>query len=56
MALGFLLYPAEDGGAGLPGMRERALQLAGSLEVRSTPGFGTTVLAQIPLTNGQSHK
>jgi signal transduction histidine kinase len=36
------------GGAGLPGMRERAEELGGELGVESTPGVGTTVRLQLP--------
>jgi two-component system sensor histidine kinase UhpB len=32
-----------DGGAGLAGMRERALLAGGSLDVLPTPGGGTTI-------------
>lgn len=32
-----------DGGHGLPGMRERAALAGGRLDVRSTPGAGTTI-------------
>jgi PAS domain S-box-containing protein len=37
-------------GFGLVGMRERAALLGGTLEVRSKPGSGTKVRAEIPLT------
>ncbi len=41
---------AEPGGhLGLVGMRERAESLGGSLEIRSTPGQGTSVQVQVPL-------
>lgn len=36
---------------GLLGMRERARLLGGTLSVRSTPGQGTTVVAQVPIGN-----
>ena len=36
---------------GLLGMRERSLALGGTLEVNSTPGLGTVVLALIPLND-----
>ena len=37
------------GGMGLPGMRRRARQLGGQLEVHSVPGEGTRVTLQVPL-------
>ncbi|HYJ80537.1 MAG TPA: sensor histidine kinase [Longimicrobiaceae bacterium] len=39
----------EGGGLGLFGMNERAAYLGGRVEVRSTPGSGTIVRAEIPL-------
>jgi signal transduction histidine kinase len=36
-------------GLGILGMEERAIQLGGSLRLRSEPGRGTTVLAELPL-------
>jgi signal transduction histidine kinase len=36
-------------GLGLLGMRERAEFLAGSLTVRSSPGGGTRITAEIPV-------
>ena len=36
------------GHLGLRSMRERALRLGGTLEVRSAPGRGTTLQARIP--------
>ena len=33
---------------GLPGMRERVSLLGGELEIKSTPGVGTTVVAEVP--------
>ena len=41
--------PAGGGGFGLVGMRERAEQLKGSLEVRSAPGSGTRISLSISL-------
>ena len=38
---------------GLLGMRERAKLIGGSVEVKSEPGIGTTLLLQIPLHSGQ---
>ena len=40
----------DGGGHGLVGMRERAKLLGGRLHVRSTPGRGTRISAQVPLT------
>ncbi|MGH9345501.1 MAG: sensor histidine kinase, partial [Terriglobia bacterium] len=40
-------------GFGLMGMRERAQRLHGTLDLRSVPGEGTSVSAQIPLRQGQ---
>lgn len=39
---------------GLLGMRERAALVGGTLDVESSPGAGTTVLARIPLRGGGS--
>ena len=36
-------------GFGLHGMRERAMAVGGTLDVRSTPGKGTNIKAQVPL-------
>jgi two-component system NarL family sensor kinase len=36
-------------GLGLSNMRERALSLGGSYDLRSTPNKGTTILVQVPL-------
>jgi signal transduction histidine kinase len=36
-------------GVGLSGMRERALELGGELEVESEPGGGTRVMVEVPL-------
>jgi signal transduction histidine kinase len=35
-------------GMGILGMEERVKRLGGSLNIKSTPGKGTTVLAEIP--------
>ena len=47
--------PAADGETtlGLPGMRERALAVGGTVELEPTPGGGTTVLASIPTAGGR---
>jgi signal transduction histidine kinase len=41
---------SDSGGFGLTAMRQRLAQVAGTLEVESTPGEGTSVNARIPLT------
>jgi signal transduction histidine kinase len=57
---GFDPEKATDGGGpgerlGLSSMRERVALLGGNLEVRSKPGEGTEVVAEIPsvLANGK---
>jgi PAS domain S-box-containing protein len=55
---GFDPEKATDGGGpgerlGLSSMRERVALLGGNLEVRSKPGEGTEVVAEIPSTNGR---
>ena len=40
---------AKDTSFGMPGMRERATSLGGSLRIYSGPNAGTTVEALIPL-------
>ncbi len=45
--------PAETGyGTGLQGMADRLAALDGSLEVRSTPGGGTTLTGELPALEG----
>jgi PAS domain S-box-containing protein len=39
------------GGFGLVGMRERALLLGGRVAIESSPGSGTQVIAELPLSN-----
>ncbi|MDD5141670.1 MAG: ATP-binding protein [Verrucomicrobiales bacterium] len=49
-------HPARQkrkGGLGLLGMRERTTYVGGTLNVKSAPGKGTTILAQIPLIDRQ---
>jgi signal transduction histidine kinase len=41
-------------GVGIPGMRQRLVQLGGRLEVTSN-SHGTTITAVLPLTNGEHH-
>jgi two-component system sensor histidine kinase UhpB len=45
---------ADSGGLGLFGMSERAAYLGGRVEVKSTPGAGTRVCAEIPLAEARS--
>ncbi|MGO9246855.1 MAG: histidine kinase [Verrucomicrobiia bacterium] len=40
---------------GLLGMRERVEMVGGSFSVESAPGKGTTICAQIPVTNGRGN-
>ena len=42
----------ESGGLGLINMRERVRPLSGTLELKSEPGRGTTVTAEVPTRNG----
>lgn len=51
--IGFATATAERGGFGLPGMRERAEQNGGRVDVRSTPGRGSIVCAELPLGQEQ---
>jgi signal transduction histidine kinase len=43
------IRPAAGHGEGVPGMRERAELLGGTLQIESAPGKGTQVLATLPL-------
>jgi len=45
---GFDAPSGRRGGLGLASLRERALIVGGTLEVRSRPGYGTTVVATLP--------
>jgi signal transduction histidine kinase len=47
--VGFSPAARANNGLGLSQMRERVVQLNGSLDVHSSPGHGTTVVARIPL-------
>jgi signal transduction histidine kinase len=40
--------PETASGFGLRGMRERAAQVDGTLDVRSTPGAGTSITVEVP--------
>jgi signal transduction histidine kinase len=40
---------ADDGGLGLVGMRERVALVGGRLRIESTPGSGTTLVAEVPV-------
>jgi len=42
--------------SGLIGMRERAVALEGSLSVHSTPGHGTTIVAELPIRSAEPTK
>ncbi len=42
--------PAAANGFGLRGMRERAAQVDGTLKVRSTPGEGTSITVEVPVS------
>jgi signal transduction histidine kinase len=46
---GFASDDADRGGIGLDGMRERVALLEGRLDVESSPGGGTTLVAEVPL-------
>ena len=46
---GFDARKTREGSQGIVGMRERAHSLGGSLRVRSQPGRGTLVTAEVPL-------
>jgi len=42
--------PPSNGGFGLVGMRERAAELKGELQIRSAPGAGTELSLSVPLS------
>jgi signal transduction histidine kinase len=46
------LTSPRTGGAGLPGMAERAAELGGDLAVDAVPGHGTTVRLRLPTRSG----
>jgi len=41
---------------GLLGMRERIELVGGTLDIESSPGAGTTVIARVPLENNPALK
>jgi signal transduction histidine kinase len=45
-----------NGRLGLLGMRERLEMVGGKFSIKSTPGHGTTVTAQIPLGKGEADR
>lgn len=45
---------SETGHLGLVGMRERVESLGGRFQIRTAPGAGTTVMAQVPLATEES--
>jgi len=47
--LGFSTATGRNNGLGLSQMRQRVVQLNGSLDIHSSPGNGTRVVARIPL-------
>jgi two-component system, chemotaxis family, sensor kinase Cph1 len=47
--VGFAFSAVREEALGLVGMRERALLLGGRFDVESSPGGGTTIVAEIPL-------
>jgi signal transduction histidine kinase len=48
--VGFAVGKVREQALGLVGMRERALLLDGRFDVESSPGSGTTIVAELPLT------
>ena len=46
---GFDLRDVREEGIGLVGMRERLALLDGRLEIESSKGAGTTIVAEVPL-------
>jgi PAS domain S-box-containing protein len=51
-----VLLAKANGRLGLLGMRERLEMIGGKFSIKSPPGQGTTVIAQIPLSNRKSKK
>lgn len=52
----FHRYEADGRGLGLLGMEERVSLLGGKLVIKSHPGGGTQIVAQVPLVGGVSHE
>ena len=48
--------PDQERGLGLVGMNERAVLLDGTLDIRSSPGHGTTVKVRIPVSAVQQER
>jgi signal transduction histidine kinase len=53
-AKALLNTPVRNRRLGLLGMQERVELVGGNLNIESTPGVGTTVLAHIPVSNDQT--
>lgn len=53
---GFNIAGANGRGVGLKSMAERVEKLGGRLEVKSQPGTGTKIIAQLPLANFEQGK
>jgi PAS domain S-box-containing protein len=51
--IGFDIARLQGGRLGLIGMYERVILVGGELDVESTPGAGTTVIARIPATQAE---
>jgi signal transduction histidine kinase len=51
-----VMHSKQNSHLGLLGMRERLEMIGGSFSVESAPGNGTTVRAQIPLSNCNSER
>ena len=47
--VGFVPTEVRQNALGLVGMRERVALVGGRFEVQSSPGHGTTVLAELPI-------
>jgi signal transduction histidine kinase len=43
------------GGFGIPGMKERAKKIGGTLQILSTPGKGTRVIVNVPANSSLNH-
>jgi signal transduction histidine kinase len=46
---GFALADSDEAGYGITGMRERLALLDGRLQIESSEGTGTTLVAEVPL-------